>query len=297
MKERIVSVFVAACIGTSLGACEADLSEDELAQLEGAIGSEEDESEQLEAVNFLDEEADELDSEGIGPQGESLVEAEFEVKTSDDVTSAEQLTCTQNNDCRVNFCECDQGVCVPDGFSPSPPPGYCDQPPERSCASVSDCRSGCSCLSGVCSQTNSYPDKGCHLPPPDKYEQDDWSSAYSPYTGTPQVHNFDKANDVDWVAVYFASAATARFETRNLKNGADTKLRVYEFGGLQKGNLLAEHDDVSNVWWFPDAKRSKIEFQVPKNSLYIVEVSNQGNGSVFDNGDQWPEYTLEIKAL
>lgn len=141
------------------------------------------------------------------------------------------------------------------------------------------------------------PDPGCHLPPPDDYEEDDSWGMWSPYTGQPQVHNFDRAGDQDWVAVFIAEPTHVRFETKNLQHNADTLLKVFEFDNHVMGGLLGWNDDVGGGWWDLQRKRSRVDLQLPGGTAYLIQVVNKGPASQFETQHQWPTYTLSLSAL
>jgi len=95
--------------------------------------------------------------------------------------------------------------------------------------------------------------------------------------------------------VYIGSATHVRFETTDLSWGTDTKLKVFEFDGLAKGQLRAKHDDLGGVWYDPNSKSSRVDLYAPANTSYLIKVLNKGGPDPFLNDHQWPTYTLKIQ--
>lgn len=224
-------------------------------------------------------------------------ELDWSAPVSDEETFGVRA-CTQDNDCRTTSCYCHaNGYCEVRLIGPQPPAGTCDLPPTRSCSSASDCRGGCSCIGGKCSAAGAGPlNPSCHLPPPDSYEYDDKWSDWTPYSG-PQRHSFHYAGDRDFVAVYISEPGTVRFRTHSLANQADTRLKVFAFDNHIKGELLGEHDDIGGWYFWADSKSSRIDLQVPANSLYLIKIIDDSPPNVYTDSLQFPEYTLELSYL
>lgn len=206
--------------------------------------------------------------------------------------------CSQDNDCRSS-CHCGNGgTCEPNrGVGPLPPAGNCDIAPVRPCSSSQDCQDGCLCSAGQCQPGGPGPlSDSCHLPPPDGYEFDNSWSAWSPYSGA-QRHGFHYDGDVDWAAVHITQPGLVRFKTRSLTNQADTYMRVYAFTNGTKGALLGSNDNIGGPWYWPEAKSSRVDLQVPANSAYLIEVSDRSPASVYTTSPVFPEYTLELSYL
>lgn len=320
MTNRILSVLTLLCLTSNLGGCETELTLEQLEQLNQVEINDEDHADvdandELRGEDANGEEGREPvyvdDADGREPvffdDDDGRLPADAHAEPVEQFTAmvpqpnAGTLSCTQGNDCRSG-CRCtNAGVCDNLGIGPFPPAGFCDVPPERTCSSAGDCRDGCSCYSGSCRQTPGVspmpPDPSCHLPPGDDYEEDDGWQNWSAYTGVPQVHNFDRTHDKDWVAVYIATAATVVFETTNLSWGTDTKLKVFDFSDHTIGALLGQNDDRGGAWFDPNSKGSRVVLDVPADSFYLMKIVNKGGPDPFLNDHQWPTYTLKLSAL
>ena len=259
----------------------------------GCLGAPED-------VQYSNPAAEEAQASDMGPdqQTEREDEDQWAVGGSDDVFTATVRYCGAEFDCST-ACSCINGTCQPDGFGPPPPAGYCAQPPQRACSSISNCRSGCGCGNGFC-QYNGFgpypPADYCAQPPPDAYEYDDVHTNASSYVGSPQTgHNFHDRGEVDWILVYFANSVTATFETYNL-SASDTYLEVYSYNYAtrQLGARVGFNDNVCGTWWAPSCLASRVVLSVPGNSVYAIKVRNlnEDGRSVYDQNA--PSYSFRI---
>jgi hypothetical protein len=209
--------------------------------------------------------------------------------------------CGTGFDCNT-FCDCINGTCQPDGFGPPPEGDACAVPPQRACSSSAQCRgaSGCACIGGFCQGAGAGPPPEgdlCAQAPPDVYEDnDDHVSLATPYLGSPQAHNFDDGEDVDWIRVSFGSAKTATFETYNLSNFANTYIRVYVYNPAtgSTGALVKENDDLCGFWWEPSCWASRAVVSVPANSTYAVRIHNTHGASQSIYDPHAPGYTFRV---
>ncbi|WP_375756935.1 hypothetical protein [Corallococcus exercitus] len=201
--------------------------------------------------------------------------------------------CGSNNDCDLG-CACDANQCVPNGFGPPHPD--CGTPPQRECSTGADCRSGCICSAGVCAPDGfGPPSEGCHLPPPDAYEDNNTAAQFTAYPGYPLTgFNFHEQGDVDWIAVYFGGAMTAKFEAYNVVNGADTYLEVYAYSNGAPGALVASNDNICNVWYDPTCLASRVTLSVPANSAYYVRIRNLNDTAYNVYQQSPPRYDFRI---
>ncbi len=287
---------------TLLGGCDLDEEGEEF-----GLAAE------LDADPILDQE-DEWEQWEIGP-GAALSESmDLPAEEENEVDEAQEWTeeglayaplegedpqtegarlCSQNNDC-WGGCSCTGGTCSPGLIGPPPPAWHCDLAPERACTSSSDCRSGCACSGGICLAAGISPaNPSCHLPPPDAYEYDSVVAQRSSYVG-PQIHNFHDAADKDWVAVYFGPAGNVHFRTHNLTYGTDTKIKVFTYENQVKGDLVGVHDDVGGWFFTPDSFSSRVDLDVPANSLYLIKIINKSDPLIYTNGFEFPTYTFEV---
>lgn len=229
-------------------------------------------------------------ADGIDVSGDALI--------SEPAASGARA-CKKDNDC-VDPCECMQGICELPDLIPGPPPptaDHCNNAPVRACKFSADCQSGCLCSGGICQDDGvGAVNPSCHLPPPDLYEVDDTWQQWKAYGG-PQAHNFHRASDQDWVAVYFGGAGKVRIRTHNLSWGADTKLEVYKYTTNGIGPLVGTHDDIGGWEYDPNKKASRLDITVPVNSAYLVRVLNKTPASYFDTQYDFPKYTLSITYL
>jgi hypothetical protein len=207
--------------------------------------------------------------------------------------------CKKDNDC-VDPCDCMQGICKLPDVIPGPPPptaDHCNKAPVRACKFNADCQSGCLCMTGICGDDGiGAVNPSCHLPPPDLYEVDDTWQQWKAY-GAPQAHNFHRASDQDWVAVYFGGAGKVRVRTHNLSWGADTKLEVYKYITNGIGPMVGTHDDIGGWEYDPNKKASRLDITVPADSAYLVRILNKTPASYFDTQYDFPMYTLSITYL
>jgi len=283
------------------GGCDEISNEDEEILHGSALDTLEDEEAELILEEGDDERGEVARGELIAwqpemtPQGDSSLEGPGELTTDNAMM---QVSCTKDNDCRAS-CGCNEGLCVPVPPGPMPPASHCALPPTRSCDSASDCRSGCSCAKGSCREPMVSPlppqPIGCHLPPPDIYEPDDSWPQYSSYTG-PQVHNFHTPADRDWTAVYIANKGKVRFQTKDLTHGTDTRIKVFAYDGVSKGDLLGAHDDLGGWYLDPDSKSSRVDLKVGPNSMFLIKVINKSAPHIYD-GHTLPTYTLHLSYI
>ncbi|GEM_PF-2853601 len=308
--NRRITLSASCCLflaTTLLGGCDLDEEGQDL-----------DLAAELDADPILDQldQEDEWEQWEVDP--EAAVSESLDLPAEDEVDEAQEWTdeglgyaplegedpqtegtvfCSQNNDCRAS-CMCSGGACIPGLIGPKPPASYCNLPPERACTSASDCQSGCTCSGGIC-QLGVLPGPlppvfpSCHMPPPDSYEYDGSVAQRSSYVG-PQVHNFHDAADKDWVAVYFGVAGNARFRTHKLTYGTDTKINVYTYDNQVKGTLVGTHDNLGGWFFVPDSKSSRVDLDVPADSLYLIEVINKSSPSIYMNSPHFPTYTFEV---
>ncbi|MBZ4330368.1 hypothetical protein NR800_21430 [Corallococcus interemptor] len=141
---------------------------------------------------------------------------------------AELRSCSSILDC-VSGCTCGSGLCVP-GPGPTPPAGYCDQAPVRACTTSSQCAAGCACTGSVCVASPSNPSANCLVAPPDGYESDNTHTSASSYLGTPQLnHTFHNRLDIDWVLVATPVNQVLTVEAYNLRDNVQAQLDLYAY--------------------------------------------------------------------
>ncbi|MCY1032647.1 hypothetical protein OV207_14345 [Corallococcus sp. BB11-1] len=200
--------------------------------------------------------------------------------------------CASSLDC-AGACMCSANQCVPDGFGPPNPD--CGAPPQRECSTGADCRDSCICSAGFCAPDGfSPPSPFCHLPPPDAYEDNDTAAQFTAYPGSPLTGlNFHELGDVDWFAVYFGGAMTAKFETY-IVQGADTFLEVYAHSNGGPGALVASNNDICSVWYDLSCKASRVTLSVPANSAYYVRIRNLNDGAHNVYNQTPPRYNFRI---
>ncbi|WP_224249675.1 hypothetical protein [Hyalangium gracile] len=210
-----------------------------------------------------------------------------------EVQQALVRSCTGDLDCNIYAnCSCISGTCQ--GGEPE----ICGAPPQRTCTSGANCRSGCYCSGGYCKDPGGAYTDYCARPPPDAYEADNTAQTAAAYLGTPQTgHTFHEVGDVDWVVVYVASAAQVTFETYDI-GGSDTVMKLYAYnastGGV--GSLLATNDNKCAWGWPYDVNclGSKIVRSVPAQSAFFVRIENKSTGSLNVYSPGPPSYSLRI---
>lgn len=226
----------------------------------------------------------------IGAQAESNDRSEVSSLLS-------SRSCTDGFFCN-SACACDGGFCVPDGFGPSPPLGYCALPPQRACQGTGDCRSMCECWEGVCQPDGfgpSPPADYCAMPPPDANEMNDSVSEATAYLGAAQTHTFHERGDVDWIQVYFGSAGYATFETSHLNGAADTYMSLYRWDpAFSTYVFVSDNDNKCTWWWSTFCWGSRVSTNVAANSVYAVRLSNQGEGAMSIYDPEAPSYTFTV---
>ena len=218
-------------------------------------------------------------------RGEALTESE---------SSRTYRSCGSWLDCPSSACMCSANQCVPTGVAPPHPD--CGASPRRECGTGADCRSGCSCSAGFCAPDGVSPSSpNCHLPPPDAYEDNNTAARFTAYPGSPLTgFSFHELGDVDWIAVYFGGAMTAKFETYNLQSGANTYLEVYAYSNGTAGALVASNDDICSVPNNGACKASRVTLSVPANSAYYVRIRNMNSGAHNVYLQSPPKYDFRI---
>ena len=99
----------------------------------------------------------------------------------------------------------------------------------------------------------------------DSSESDDSSltATWIETDGSLYSHSFYPAGDNDWSKFNATSGDEWLIKTRNLANGADTILQIYDTDG---STLLATNDDATN-----DVVSSAIQFTAPADGIYFVK--------------------------
>lgn len=116
---------------------------------------------------------------------------------------------------------------------------------------------------------------------PDEFDNNDDSLNGATLLNGFQIHNFSRANDVDWYRFTAKSKEMYTIYTKDLGDMADTYLYLYDQDGV---SLLATNDDQ------PGSLASRIEWIAPNDGEYFIK-ANQWNPSLAGCGTR---YTIEI---
>lgn len=112
----------------------------------------------------------------------------------------------------------------------------------------------------------------------DAYEGSDNSPSGAPWLTEAQTHNFDKAEDEDWMKLTAIEGQFYRIVTSELGPTTDTYMYLYDQDGF---SLLASNDDAAD-----GSLTSQIEWVAPADGTYYILVK-QWNPSVWGCGTWW----------
>jgi hypothetical protein len=104
----------------------------------------------------------------------------------------------------------------------------------------------------------------------DAYENNNTAAEAQTLT-TPQTHNFDRANDKDWLKFSALQDQTYRIKTTDLGAAADTNLTLFD---QDAQTILATNDDITG------SQASQITWTAPANGSYYILVE-QWNPLIF----------------
>lgn len=140
----------------------------------------------------------------------------------------------------------------------------------------------------------------------DVFEPDNDTASHSVAMNTPETHYLyhGGVDDFDKVDVPMIAGKTYTIMTSDLRNGADTFLRLR----TNAGTLVAENDDYNNTYYRQDTMcgqtryfndgtslASKIVYVAPSTATYQLEVSRAQDAQSYPAAGHYGTYTLTVQ--